>query len=100
MESTTVEHINWVQVILSAGILYALIKFEQWYRMWRYRRSRKNVPKLAASGTLKGLVSGSANAVPCGRCGVLVNKFYEYTDGSCCCVRCQDEEKVGGALSQ
>ena len=83
--------INWIDVILAALLLFALLKAEQAYRIWRWKRSRKPQAQASANDYTVGYVKGAALAAPCGQCGVLTKNFFTYADGDQWCERCHQE---------
>lgn len=85
--------VNWLQVLLTVAILYTALVLERRYRLWRWRRSRKTESGPPVDESTRGLVAGAARPIPCGRCGAIVNKFYEYADGDAWCVRCHEESE-------
>lgn len=84
--------INWLDALAAAGIVYGLLRGEQFYRVWKWKKSRKSPPLITADESTKGFVHGAAEAVACGRCGALTKDFFEYADLDKWCSRCDNEE--------
>ncbi len=84
--------IHWIEVVVAAAVVYGLLKAEYYFRVWRYQRARRRLaPNLSVDESTKGFVDGASEAVACGRCGTMTNKFFEYADGDHWCQRCDEE---------
>ncbi len=75
--------------IFSAGLVYALLKVDMYYQIWRYKHAKKVADDTGAPlGVVVGFTDGAAQVQLCNGCGMSVNKFFRYNDGRVLCLKC------------
>lgn len=85
------ESINWVEVVLTAGLLYGAIEARARFASWRFKRWKA---KMAKSGTElpdiseRGRNKNASKPVQCSKCGLRVKDYVEYRDEDIWCESC------------
>ena len=83
--------INWVEVVITAGLLYGAIEARARFASWRFKRWKAKNARLGGEVpdiTERGRNQNADKAIQCTKCGLRAKDYVEYRDGDVWCETC------------